>query len=873
MPRALCSVRKLQQGISRSIWTLGCLHCPCEHGGVRVTFVTERWASSLTFQSPVYSQFSAKRARRAAEAIAREDDIGVPDEEATSFSTDLKQGIAQTFSRQRQSSTGDFGLAGYPAPGSQLYGKWRSLSLDHDRMLIETDINVADSRLVRLVDQRGNENDIELWSCLLEFCHRLMGRDGVIMIWQAVCKRRNLYQVDGVLPEAFWGTILNAAVISDSFLRDVISYAEWLLETHGVQWPRLYATVMTFMMKNRPKTEALAWHMTLMPSFGPKETEFVEFLKNFITDPDPALQRTLQSLYRWSVHRRLYDVLIPYLFDKGHSKLALAWRLFLSTHNDTPVSFAARPFLRYVGAYYPNTSLSDEELSVAGLALEGYEGPEHENNTGYLPAKAAINGENLSYLINRVHGETFGIQEKPYNDKLGAKWFASTWVPLDFAINVIYTIGIQGIGPLSLQSIAIREENAQGLLHRMDQLRQLKINLPNSNYVGAVRHYATVGNDEALQELIHSDVHPDVFDDDAAQQRLLRDCLNAGNWETYHLVLKAKLAVTAGSIGTVSDSVLQSCARQGNGKMTLKVLQEMSSCNIQPAPVTSHTISSLILQSLSPHATDHGRHHVDLQISLCRQLARTRFPPAVEVWQTVLYRLGRERRLIDFERMSFEILRLFSDYANSERPMWISHMADVPQILRYETPYEHFQKLPRDLSLQHERHPIRQIFDENLLISTVRWGFMYTRYGREADAAAAAILHGDHGDATEPANFHFARGIRLLAMLRDLGLPVLPTKVRKQAVLRLVDLYRGDGEASYEWIGGKPALRSIRSRNMLSLAEAKRLCDVAWGSEITPGLFKLMGIVEKAMQEDRMNEVQRRLMDLDGGLLENRWGR
>ncbi|ROV91445.1 hypothetical protein VSDG_07169 [Cytospora chrysosperma] len=867
MSRALHSARKLQQGIPSSIGTLGRLHCHYEYRGLQAAFfLIKRRASSLSFQSSVYSRFSAGWARKAADAIARENGIGVPGEDATSFSTDLKQGIAQTLLRQRQAPHDDLVTDDYPAPGSHLYGKWRDLSLDHNRLRIESDINVLDNGLVRLVDQPGNESDIELWSCLLEFCHRMMGRDGVIMIWQSVCKRRNLYQVDGVLPEAFWKTILNAAVTSEPLLREVISYAEWLFETHAARWPYLYATVMTFMLTRREKTEALMWHMTLMPSFGPNETEFVELLKKYITNPEVYLQGKLQALYRWSVHRRLYDVLIPYLFGTGHSRLALQWRLLLTSHGDMPISLAARPFLRYVGAYYPETRLSEEELAVAGLALDDCQGSEHANNTEYLPAEAALNGQNLSYLINRVHGETFGIQERPYNDKLGAKWFASTWVPLDFAINVIYTIGIQGIGALSLQSIALREGNARGILHRLDQFRQLKIELPNSSYVGAIRHYATVGDDEALQELLHSDIHPDIFDDDVGQQELLRNCLDAGHWETYHLVLKTRLAVTAGSIGTCSDSVLQSCARQGNGAMALKILREMSSRNIQPAPMTSHAVSSLILQSLSPHATGLGRQHVDLQVSLCRQLAKTRFPPAVEVWQTILYRLGRERRLADLERMSFEILRTFLDYANSEGPMWISHMADVPPILRFESPYEHFQKLPRDLPVRHECHPVRQIFDEKLMTSMIRWGFMYTRYGREADATASAILHGEGGDATEPANFHFARGIRLLAMLRDLGLLAPPApKVREQATLRLVDLYRGDGEASYEWVGGRPALRSIRSSNMLSLAEAKRLCDEAWGSEVTPGLFQLVEIIERAMHEDRMNEVQRRLEGLSRG--------
>lgn len=866
MPPALCSVQKSLRGISNLIRIFGCWH---EHGGTRTTLVLERLSSSLAFTSPVYLRSWAKKARKAADSIAQGEDASVPEEEATSFSTDLKQGIAQMLSRKQSSSHGNPVITDYLTLGSHLYGKWRPLSLDHDRLIVESDINALDSRFVRLVDQDGNENDIELWSCLLEFCHRWMDRDGVVMIWQAIYKRRNLYEVDGVLPEAFWGTILNAAVTSEKFLREVTSYAEWLLETHGARWPRLYATVMTYMLTNRLRAEALLWHVTLMPSFGPGETEFVELLKKFITDPDPTLQQTLQFLYEWSVHRNLYDILIPFLFDKGHSGLALRWRRLLSVHNDTPASLAARPFLRYVGAYYPHAVLSKEELSVAGLALKEYQVSMLADSRKHLPAEAAITGHNLSYLVNRVHGETFGIREKPYNDKLGAKWFASTWVPLDFAINVIYTIGINSIGPLSLQSIALREGNAQGMLHRMDQLRQLKIDLPDTNYVRAIQHYGTIGDDEALQELLDCDIHPDVFDDEVEQKQMLEQCLEAGDWKTYHLVLKTKLAVTADSIGACSNSVLQSCAHQGNAAMALKILQEMSSLGLQPAPMTSHTISSLILEVLSPHATGRGRDHVDVQLALCRQLAKTRFPPAVEVWQTLLYRLGRDYRLVDLERLSLEVFRLFSDYTTSERPMWVSHMADVPEILRLESPYQHFQKLPRDLSLRHPRHPLQQIFDDNLQGSIVRWGFTYTRYNREAeDAATAIIVNGSGGGGSggdgyplEPSSFHFARGIRLLSMLRGLGLVVTRMTVQKQAVLRLVDLYRGGGEGAYEWVGGGPSLRSTRKRNTLTLVEAKKLCDEAWGSEVVPSLFGLVQAIEKAMLVDRMTDVQKRLRE------------
>lgn len=863
MPRVLLSTRQLHQAISKSIWNLrGDVRGFLQHDRNRVVFALDRRASSVAFSSPAYAQFpaSAKKASKAAEAIAVEDHVGVPNDEVASFSKQLKEGIAGTISRQHVLPASESPNIQYPTPGSDLYGKWQSLSLDHERLLVESDINASDSHLVRLIDQPGNESDIQLWSCLLEFCYRWMGRDGVIMIWQAVSKRRNLHQVDGALAQAFWGVILRAAVTSDTFLREVVAYAEWLLEDHGTPWPQLYTTVMSYMLPNRPMDEVLRWHMTLSPSFGPGEVEFLDMLKKFITDSEPKMQETLQLLYSWSTHRKLYDILIPHLYDKGHANLASQWRQLLVVHGDSPASLAARPFLRYLGAYYPQTPLSEEELAVAGLVLHGEQDSKHGTAFHSLRAEAAINGQNLSYLVNRVHGETFGIREKPYNDRLGSKWFASTWVPLDFAISVVYTMGINRIGPLSLQSIALREGHAQGVLHRIDQLRQLHIRLPETNYVAAIRHYATVGDDEALQELLNCDIHPDMFDDKKAQKQLLNHCLNGEDWGTYQLLLKTRLAVASHSVAASSDKILQLCARQGNGPMTLALLQGLCSCNLQPAPKTSHMISSFVLQMLAPHAEGQNvRQHVDLQISICRQLSTTRFPPAVEAWKTLLYRLGREQRLVDLERLSLDVLRLFVNYAESDTPMWISHVADVPKIFRYESPHKHFQKLPRDLPLSHDDHPLRQIFDEDLQESIVRWGFTYTKYSNKSEAAALATLHGEDDEPTEPADFHFARGLRLLAMLRDQGLRIQYMSLQKQLIMRFRDLYRGGGDARYEWIGGNPRLRLRRVRNRLSLSEAKKLCDLAWGREIVPSLPELMSVLEKAMRDDTLNEAQAQL--------------
>ncbi|KAJ4425293.1 hypothetical protein N0V82_000103 [Gnomoniopsis sp. IMI 355080] len=801
---------------------------------------------------------------------------GANDGEDFSFSEGLKQGIAQTLSKPHNLPTADL-----PRPGSALYGKWHSLSLDEERMLHEINFNVSDTTLVKHIDQIGNEHDIELWSCLLEFAHRRMGRDGVVMIWQSVSERRNLYQVHGTLAQYFWAMILNAAVSEQHLMQDVVRYAEWLYQTHNVQWPRLYSTVIAYLLGELMqgsrhqamgwKSLVIRWHFAMAPSSGPSEDEFANLLKRFILTPEPILQDTLQLLYTSSPYRCLYDTLVPYLYAEGHVQLAMKWRTVLITFSDLPMSMAVRPFLRYVGGYYSRTKLTKDEMNVAGLVSNDTE----TNKPDSVRPETAIEGRNLSYLINRVHGETFGITEKSYNDRLGAKWFASSWVSVDFAINVIYTMGIQMIGPLSLQSIALREGSAGGVLRRIDQLQQLNIALPKSNYASAIRHYAAVGDGEALQELLQSDVHPDIFDDEEAQHKLLADCLRAGDWSTYRLVLNTKLAVVSTSRATAADGVLQSYIRQRNGPMALKIMRDMSSHRSELGPTTSHMLSGFILHSLSPHATKahhdskQAHRHIDLQVSLCLQLAATRFPPAVEVWQTLLYRLGREKRLADLERLCLHILRLYTNHTTSDQPMWISHMADVPQILRSESPFPNFQTLPRDLPIRHEQHPLRQIFDTHLQQSIVRWGFLYTPFSRAAEGAAATALRSIEGEPKGAGNqwppdaFHLARGIRLLAMLRNEGMFVNTLTVKKQAELRLVDLYKGEGLATYEWVGGNPRLSWRRRQLRFTLAEAKRLCDEAWGKgEIVSSLLELERDIELTEYKDKVKKLQRQVAEI-----------
>lgn len=748
----------------------------------------------------------------------------------------------------------------FPALGDPVYGKWQHLSLDEETLRRESDVKASTNASLRLIDQPANENDIELWACILEFCYRRMGYEGVVMVWQSVLKKKTLRQMNGRLAHAFWGRILSAAVTNDTFLREVIDHAWWLYQEYNLRWPNLWSTVMRYMLPNSDieAHKVLQWHVHLATLYPVKDEELTGLILKFITVPDTRIQKILQQLYKISPQHNMYDLIIPYLYSQGHEFLARRWRSLCLSVNDVPLSSAARPFLRYLMAYY-TTTLRDEEKAVARLSPE----PSAAATDDLKPPITASTNQNLKYLVNKAHGEVFGIEEKPYNDKLGAKWLASTWVSLDFAINVLHALGVQEIGPLSLRAIAWREKYARVLLGRLNQLAELNIRITESNYVRAVRHYAVSEDDKALGELVGSDIHPDVFDKEEVQDELVDSCVRAEDWTTYQLVLKTVMAGSSSHIYVNSNEILESSLRQGNGAIALKILRELRAQKIGLTPGASHLVSRFVVQHLSPH---HGaledRQYVDLHWSLCRELSSTPFPPAVQAWRTVLLRLGREGRMDDLERQSLEIMQMFMKFRESDNPKWACSKVDVPQIIRDPSPYEDFQELPRELGLRRENHPLRLIFGSSMQQFIIRCGFSKIPYNPAGEARAAAILNNTRVQPltgrTSPSAYHFARGIRLIAMLRDQGLFHYRDSLRKQVTLRLIDLFRKQGRTK------QSAAR--RWQNRLTLAEAKQLCDKAWGKEtgpdtITPTLLELEQKINAAEVNDKLKAMEKARQD------------
>lgn len=767
---------------------------------------------------------------------------------------------------------------GKPMLNAQHYGKWRELVFDYDQLMFESGLippSLSSNRTRRSVDRPEHATDIGLWSAIFNFAQRRGDSDGALVVWREIFQRMQLHQVDGVVAQAFWQSVAEAAVDDEAFLESTWAYAEWMHDEHSTLWPSYYRTVVGHFLESEEYEHALHWHVRLSAHFAVPKRGFFDMLKDFLCDPDPELQDALQSIYITSRHRQLYDTIVPLLFSRGCSALARSWRETLIRHDDQPAAGASRPFLQHLAGYYPEVDLSPQEQTIANTRPAQYLPPPSTQTD----RKSADMPTNLFHLMNRVHGETFGIHEKAFNDKIGARWFATSWVSADTAINLVYSLGIEEIGPLSLQSIALREGTPAGVMRRLAQLEQCQIGIGQTNYARAIRHLAKVGDAETLHDLLHSTLHPDVFDDIVQQRYVLGSATFTGDWKTHRLLLAVRLAVSQDTLVTASNRLLLACLEQKKKSAVIKLLDEFSARGTELLPATCESVSRSIVADMPRTLKPDTASDVDFYAAMCRRLAALRLPVATEAWRNILTILGRQGRLSDLEKVALDVVDQYVSLQATALPKssppatetssapssdagsaFKVHIADVPDIVRGEGRQEvdlGYRLLPRDIPFNHPLHPLSLVFNQGMTEAIVRWYFHrksayrqrrgVRRPNRRAQPSQQPAPQATaSGMGSNPHDFALAGGIRLLAMLRDRGVEIPVDSVKSEALVCIAALFGPQSMMTRYW---QPA----RSMNQLTLQEVKELCDAAWvGSGVPAGakeaLLPAVKVIENALE-------------------------
>jgi hypothetical protein len=679
---------------------------------------------------------------------------------------------------------------------------------------------------VRLLDRNRYRDDLKLWACLLEYRKRIHGSSGVLTFWNAVQKGNLHLPTKGFLAEKFWPEFLALGFQDNALLDQVCGYADRMLDQYQERWSRLYVHIVQHFLISKQGERAVKWHKRLLSHHPPGPKAFAEMCRQVtFTDGD---MEALRTIYTRNSHRNAYSKVVPLLCQREDFRGALNWHTFFLRMGDLPSSSkVVEPLVHFLTIYdRPNALKVTKGLVDSGVSFASRISKELNDNT-------KISRE----MMNLVHGKTFNVAVKKYNDSLGARWFATRWVSLDVAINAVHALGVQEIGPLSLQAIALRDPEPKAVVLRINQLRDLGISTGDSLFSRAVEHFARNRKYDLLEGLLYSDQHPKELEDGALQESLLTSYARAKDWSQYRRTLEIRSLVSKSPAMERSNIALR-CLITGGSRTA--VMEKLANMQTSGTPVTSKTIAHLIRYMLRPRRQ--GRRPVTLAgqrnrgaendlnmvVAILKRIMRSgNFVPILH-WREIIRRLGMLGRFDDLQNLC----RFLASWYGPRR----SSFTYRPRRFR----------LPAQIPTFHYLHPLKMLFNVSLQKSIVEWGFIHNLKRRP--------IHLDSIRSTTPTRTQnkipdITSGVILLKELNEHGVHINGKSVRSALFNRLITYY-GPGRSSrrYNRYG------KARLRGKIDLV-AKQLDDALGGTYFTgvdlPKVVHVMAVM-------RLRRIDRR---------------
>lgn len=633
-----------------------------------------------------------------------------------------------------------------------------------------------------------NSVDIDPWRSAFSTMQEIHGLNGVWAVFEFAKGKNKLHVLLESEAEDLRDRIVAAASQEDSRLETVLSIDHRLRILGYPRWPNCYGRVMQNLIRQSRIERTTEWHRELCKKLRPTSEDITEVLSMFITDERKWVQKTLLSVYAASPGVQIYDSIVPTLFERGQLTLARAWRKACIKSQDPPLSSRSREFLRFISRYSPQTKLEREELAILN----------HDGRP------------------TRPNSEAPSAQEPSPHDGLVANWFASSWLPVDFAINMVYQLGTWVIGPRALQALALRESDTRGVTKRISQLARLGIRIASQPYCDVIRHFSEVGQDQLLSDLLKCDIHPTEFNDPVKRQVLLDDAVRRRDVGLEHLLRGVEAAIDTHPLPHKLNQLLEvALRRQSTLTKAFMILDRMNATNVNVDEENGLTLLKRVFRGrtrLLPGTAIKYRNMIskdsrDLYRALgaVHQLSFHDFPVPLWHWTELLYNLGELGRINDLERLSFEFIQLF----RRENTPLIPVFDQTPG-----NPNGKKQYVPVELPFSHRQHPVQEVFSATMQRFIVECGF---RAALSKPISPFALE--DH--KTEAADYGVAGGVFVLAALRDQGVLIDQALVKNTVIQSIrVGQKLGDIEES-------------------SSTLVKSLIDQAWGCELLPSVDEI----------------------------------
>ncbi|KAF2843070.1 hypothetical protein M501DRAFT_55784 [Patellaria atrata CBS 101060] len=391
------------------------------------------------------------------------------------------------------------------------------------------------------------------------------------------------------------------------------------------------------------------------------------------------------------------------------------------------------------------------------------EAPFHSAEGGRrTPTSPVIRG------LGKVHSVT---PKRQLNDSLCARLFATSAISFETITQGLAMIGIEEIGPLAMREIAARVESREGLAQRLNHLQEFKIYSQPCMFNKAVERFAAE-DWTVLQYLLASDQHPDNWEDSNLQSRLLDQYLEAKDWANVHLTLSI-LALRDPRGNYLSwNLLLQHYSRASDLSRLRGTVDAMVANNVW---VASPSLNSIFRYQLRPRVqgmraqtsgpgtpSTYAEDDLSFVISMFKNITTRQTKIAPFRWRELIRRLGQSWRFKELEALLLFLVKAYGPSSLKKFPL--PHSTQT-------TTFPHTFKTP--CVAANWRNPYEVLFSRCLQGAIVSWGFIHAANGPRPDVFLD----------------NFDRGLRLVCLLGDHGVPIDVEFVKRTVRTRLWILY------------------------------------------------------------------------------------
>ena len=734
-------------------------------------------------------------------------------------------------------------LLGNSALSKSYYGRWKQPNLwTVDQIDFESNLAAPKNpALLRLIDQPQHKRDYQLFARLLDYRERRYGMEGLRMFWEAVKKRRiwlptrdyRQSKNKGLLAEKLWASFLKLGFYDNQILEELCTYADSLLECEKRRWPRLYATIVEHFLVRGQGNEAVAWHNRLFERHSPSATAFAELCHQTVYQKGDL--KALKEIYDKNEHRNAYGKIVLTLCRQGDFKSAKEWHFRLIAGGDIPTKpHHAQALTRFLAIYdRPSAVRVIKSLVAAGAPFD---------TSNALNENVKISRE----IMNLVHGKTFNIPVKAYNDEYGARWFATTWVPLDLTMHSVHALGIQEIGPLSLQSLCLRNEpdgsevNPYSILRRIEQLQSIGISIGTSVFSRAVKHFAQNRMFNYLLGLLKSDQHPDALEDWKSLEALLAHFARIRDWDQYRRILAIRTLGSKAPATEAQNVWLRAHITNRNMHAALETIENM---HMNGTVVKTTTIAYIVKAMLQPRPRGRKLGTLSPNLGMATKLLKDimdagNLVPAV-YWREIVRRIG-------MMRPNSELRELCIFLATRYGPANELHLSHIG------TRRANIHRVPAQVNSSHPLHPLKILFPVSLQKSIVAWGFIQAlRKAGTVQPTAMQSQSRRFGHESD-INRHVTAGISLLKELHQLGVDIDQQAIKKAIFDRLIVYYSpGTSTKLYNRVGRQHVPKLEVMRQLIDDAMGRRTFSDALKQKIVSrGRVRLIGRARKLRTRD-----------------------